>query len=153
MLTRHVTSGGAASLAEPLHWVTLVTRLGDVLVNVPSPPGHGPGEQRRFTVVVEPLVAPLIVFTIVTSQLNPVVAPAGVALRPLHWSMTMVAALAKDAGRTRPAIENALMPTTTAIPIARAIRKGRRGKPSAKTVLSILIKSDASGTSSPVWPL
>ena len=56
--TLHVTFGGAASLAESLHWVTLVTRLVDVLTNGPVSPGHTPGVHTRVTVVVEPLLAP-----------------------------------------------------------------------------------------------
>jgi hypothetical protein len=69
-------------------------------------------------VVVEPLLAPLIVLTTVTVQVNPVVAPVGLPLRPLHWSMPLVAALAED-GRTSPAMENALMTATRVITIVR----------------------------------
>jgi len=56
--TLHVTFGGAASFAEPLHWLTLVTRLVDLLTNGPVSPGHTPGVHTRVTVVVEPLLAP-----------------------------------------------------------------------------------------------
>ena len=123
--TRQVIRGGAASLAELLHWVTLVTKLVDLLVNVPLPPGHGPRAHLRVTVVVEPRLAPSIVFTTVTEQVNPVVAPVGLPLRLLHWSTVLVAALA-EAGKTTPARENALMPTAKAITIMRRVR--RRGE-------------------------
>jgi hypothetical protein len=96
-VTVHVTSGGAASLAEPLHWVMLVTRLVELVVNVPLPGEHGPSEQWRVTVVVEPRLVPLIVLTTVTVQVSPVVAPDGLALTPLHWSMLVVAAYAGSA--------------------------------------------------------
>ena len=126
MLTRQVIRGGAASLAELLHWVTLVTRLVDLLVKVPLPPGHGPRAHWRVTVVVEPVLVPLIVLTTVTVQSNRVVAPVGLPLRPLHWLMPMLAALAEVGGRTNPAIENALMPKAKAITIMR--RLSRRGE-------------------------
>lgn len=120
MLTRQTIRGGAASLAEPLHWVTLVTTSVDLVVrDVTFPPGHGPRLHWRVTVVVEPLVAPLIVLTTVTVQVNPVVAPCGVAPMSLHWLTAMGAALAEGAGRTNPAKENAPMTATKAITMVR----------------------------------
>ena len=107
ILTRHVTRGGAASLAEPLHWVTLVTRLVELVVKVPFPDGHGPSEHCRVTVVVEPLVPPLMVLTTVTVQVTPVVAPGGVAPMLLHWLTAMTAADAVGDGRTSPTKANA----------------------------------------------
>ena len=113
-------------MAELLHWVTRVTRLVDLLVKVPLPPGHGPRVHLRVTVVVEPVLAPLIVLTTVTVQVNPVVAPVGLPLRPLHWLTPMVAALAEEGGRTIPAVDNAPMPTARAITIVRSV--SRRGE-------------------------
>jgi len=107
-LTRHVTRGGAASLAEPLHWVTVVTRDVDVVVNVPLPGGHGPREHCRVTVVVEPRVFPLIVLTTVTVQVSPVVAPLGLPSMLLHWLMLVVAADATSCDVARAATDSAL---------------------------------------------
>jgi hypothetical protein len=61
-----------------------VTRLVDLVVNVPLPGEHGPSEQWRVTVVVEPRLVPLMVLTTVTVQVSPVVAPDGLALTLLH---------------------------------------------------------------------
>jgi hypothetical protein len=100
MTTRQVTRGGAASLAEALHWLTRVTSLVDRVVNVPLPPGHGPSRQVRFRVVVEPRKLPRIVLTTVTVQVSVVVAPAGVPSTPLHWlTVLVVAAWAALGGR------------------------------------------------------
>ena len=127
-------------MAELLHWVTLVTRLVDLVVTVPfPPPGHGPLAHRRVTVVVEPRVAPLIVLTTVTVQSNRVVAPVALPLKPLHWSMVLVvAALAEEVGRTNPAIENAL---STATKLSRIVRRvNGTGKPTAWAVPIVRIK-------------
>lgn len=106
MATVHVI-GWAASLLEPLHWVILVTRLVELLVNVPFPDGHGSEEQVRTTVVVELVVPLLIVLTTVTSQSRPVVAPPVPGPTLLHWS-TVISAAATGEGRIAiPANENA----------------------------------------------
>jgi hypothetical protein len=94
MCTVHVVVW-AASLPEPLHWLTLVTRsVDDVVVGPPLPSGHGSSEHCRVTVTVDPRVAPSIVFTIVTSQVIPVVAPLGPAPTSLHCEKPTLAALA-----------------------------------------------------------
>ena len=109
-------------MAEPLHWVTRVTTSVDLVVrDVTFPPGHGPRLHCRVTVVTEPLLGPSIVLTTVTVQVNPVVAPCGVAPMLLHWLMVMGAALAGAAGRTNPAKENAPMTATRAITIVRQV--------------------------------
>jgi len=41
IVTLQVISGGAASLPDPLHWVMVVTKLGDRVVKVPLPGAHG----------------------------------------------------------------------------------------------------------------
>jgi hypothetical protein len=105
-VTVHVTSGGAASLAEPLHWAMLVTRLLEVVVNDPFPGGHGPSEHWRVTVVLEPTLVPLMVLTTVTVQVRPVVAPSR-ALTALHWSMLRFAACAGWAAAPAQASANA----------------------------------------------
>ena len=139
MLTRQTIRGGAASLAEPLHWVTLVTTSVDLVVrDVTFPPGHGPRLHWRVTVVVEPLVAPLMVLTTVTVQVSPVVAPCGVAPMLLHWLMAMGAALAGAAGRTNPAKENAPMTATRAITIVR--HASRREKICVIDISVVLMK-------------
>jgi hypothetical protein len=74
----------AASLSEPLHWLTRVTRLVDLVVNVPLPGAHGPNAHFRSTVVVELRFVPLIVFTTITLQIIRVVAPFGPGPTPLH---------------------------------------------------------------------
>lgn len=114
MVTLHVI-GCAASLSEPLHWPTSVTRLVDLVVNVPFPGGHGSLAHSRVTVVVEPRVPPLIVLTTTTVQVIAVVAPPGPGPMLLHWSTAMFAARATEGGRANPAMENAPMTTTTAI--------------------------------------
>jgi hypothetical protein len=81
-------------LSEPLHWSTLVTRLVEVVVNVPLPGGHGPRAHCRVTVVVDPTVPPLIVFTTCTVQVIAVVAPLALGPMPLHWLMPIAAAWA-----------------------------------------------------------
>ena len=113
--TMQVTSGGAASLADPLHWVTLVTRLRELVVNVPLPGAHGVSEHCRCTVTVE-LVRPLalMVLTTVTVHVMPVVAPEGPALRLLHWLTVTFAAWAGAVSTVSPASENPLTTTTTA---------------------------------------
>lgn len=68
--------GCAASLSEPLHWVTLVTRLVERVVNVPFADEQGPRVHSRVTVVVELVVVPLIVLTTMTLQFSCVVAPS-----------------------------------------------------------------------------
>jgi hypothetical protein len=83
MVTRQVI-GCAASLSEPLHWLTLVTRLLEKVVNVPFPGGHGPREHWRVTVVFELVVPLLIVLTTVTVQVIAVVAPVGPGPMLLH---------------------------------------------------------------------
>ena len=126
----------------------------ELVVNVPFPPTHEPLVHVRVTVVLEPLSGPSIVFSTVTVQVTSVVAPVGPPLNPLHSLTAMGAALAEDAGRTSPAMENVLMPTTKDIAIARRTsRKGRRGKARAKDESVLLIKPDASGMPGPVLPL
>jgi hypothetical protein len=84
--------GCAASLPEPLHCSTLVTRLAELLVKVPLPGGHGSREHCRVMVTVE-LVAPLLtVFTTVTVQVIIVVAPPGPGPASLHWLTEVFAA-------------------------------------------------------------
>lgn len=75
MVTTQVI-GCAASLSDPLHWFTLVTRLVEWVVNVPLGDEHGPRVHVRVTVVVELVAAPVMVFTMVTVQFIPVVAPS-----------------------------------------------------------------------------
>ena len=83
IVTRQVI-GCAASLSEPLHWSMLVTKLVELLVNVPFPGGHGPSEHWRVSVVLELVVPPLIVLTTVTVQVIAVVAPVGPGPMLLH---------------------------------------------------------------------
>ena len=113
-VTSQVISGGAASLPEPLHWVTFMTRSEELVENVPFPGGHGPSKQFLVTVRVELVMPLLIVLTTVTVQVSPVVAPRGPPLRPLHWSTVRFAARAAG-GSNRPAMENAEVRTITAI--------------------------------------
>ena len=74
MVTRQMI-GCAASLSEPLHCRTDVTRSVECVTNVPFPCAQGPREQCRVTVVVELVFLPLMVLTTVTLQVIPVVAP------------------------------------------------------------------------------
>jgi hypothetical protein len=113
--TVQVTSGGAASLADPLHWVTLVTKFRELVVNVPLPGAQGVREHCRRTVTLE-LVRPLalMVLTTVTVHVMPVVAPGGPALRLLHCLTVTFAARAGAVDKVSPASENPLATTTTA---------------------------------------
>ena len=82
MLFLMVTSqviGCAASLSEPLHCVTVVTRLVDLVVKVPFGDEHGPRVHCRVTVVVELVFVPRMVFTTVTVHVSPVDAPSAAA--------------------------------------------------------------------------
>jgi hypothetical protein len=106
MVTRQVI-GCAASLSEPLHWLTLVTRLVELVVNVPFPGGQGPSEHCRVSVVFELVVPPLIVLTTVTVHVIAVVAPVGPGPMLLHCPIVRVAAKASDVGRTNPATMSA----------------------------------------------
>jgi hypothetical protein len=83
IVTRQVI-GCAASLSEPLHWFTDVTRLVELLVKVPLPEGQGSKEHWRVSVVVDDVVPELIVLTTVTSHVIPVVAPPGPGPTLLH---------------------------------------------------------------------
>lgn len=83
IVTLH-TMGCAASLSEPLHWATLVTRLVELVVNVPLPGGQGPSRHWRTTVTVEPVVVPLMVLTTVTEHVSAVVAPSALGPMLLH---------------------------------------------------------------------
>lgn len=118
MLTVHVI-GCAASLSEPLHWLISVTKLVELLVNVPFPDGQGSREQVLVTVVVELVVPLLIVLTTVTVQSIPVVAPPGPGPTLLHWSTEIFAALAGEGNRAIPAKENAPVIKTKAITVTR----------------------------------
>jgi hypothetical protein len=100
--------GCAASLSDPLHCFTSVTRLGEEVVNVPFADEQGPRVQFRVTVVVELVVVPLIVLTTLTAHVSPVVAPSALGPWPLHWSIVMVAACAVEGDRAAAAKENAL---------------------------------------------
>ena len=137
MVTSQVI-GCAASLSELLHWRTTVTRLVELVVNVPFGDEQGPRAHCRVTVVVELVVVPLTVLTTVTVHFIPVVAPSALEPWPLHWSMAMGAALAGPAGTIKPASENALR---TATKLSRIVRRvNRRGKPTTWDVPIVRIK-------------
>jgi hypothetical protein len=119
----------AASLSELLHCRMTVTRLVERVVNVPFGVEQGPSAHLRVTVVVEPVVVPLMVLTTVTVHLISVVAPAAPGAWPLHWSIPTVAARAA-VGRASPATENALTSNIRAITSARKV--GRDAAPDAE---------------------
>src|SRR5664279_1901000 len=100
--------GWAASLSEPLHCCTSVTRLVEWVTNVPLPCGQGPREQCLITVVVELVFVPLMVLTMVTEQVMPVVAPLALGPTPLHWWTVRPAASATDGDSASTANENTL---------------------------------------------
>jgi len=81
--------GWAASLSEPLHWLICVTMLVELLVKVPLPGGHGPSAHCRVRVVVEPSLAPPILFTTTTEQVISVVAPSASGPMPLHCATAL----------------------------------------------------------------
>jgi hypothetical protein len=114
--------GCAASLSELLHCRTAVTRLVELVVDVPFGVEQGPSVHSRVTVVVELVAVPLIVLTTVTVHLKAVVAPAVAGPWLLHWS-TMFAAWAA-VGAASPATQNALVSNIRAITIAGNV--GRR---------------------------
>jgi hypothetical protein len=120
----------AASLSELLHCRMAVTRLSEVVVNVPFGVEQGPSVHSRVTVVVERAFVPVIVLTTVTVHLIAVVAPWAAGAWPLHWSITMLAGLAA-AGRAVDAatIEKALMSVIRAT--AMTCRTGRADVPGA----------------------
>ena len=97
----------AASLSELLHCRMAVTRLAELVVKVPFGVEQGPSRHSRVTVVVERVVVPLMVLTTVTVHLSAVVAPAAAGPWPLHWSTTIVAALAAVGRTARLTIEKA----------------------------------------------
>jgi hypothetical protein len=134
MVTSQVI-GCAASLSEPLHWLTDVTRSVELLVNVPFGDEHGPRVQVRVTVVVELVLVPRIVFTTVTEQVSPVDAPSAAGPCPLHWSMVTVAAWA-DGEKAATAKEKtpAIIRATIAACPAR-----RRAEPGARSVFVALL--------------
>jgi hypothetical protein len=123
--------GCAASLSEPLHWLTVVTKLVELLVNVPFPDGHGSSEHSLVTVVVELVTPLLIVLTTVTVQVKAVVAPAGPGPKLLHWSTTTFAACADVAGSPKPTTDNPPIRTTNPDLVAQDImrRVSRNGIP------------------------
>lgn len=96
----------AASLSELLHCRMTVTRLADVVVNVPFGVEQGPSVHSRVTVVLDRVLIPLIVLTTATVHLIAVVAPWAAGPWPLHWSTAKVAAPAV-AGGARPTREKA----------------------------------------------
>jgi hypothetical protein len=116
--------------------VTVVTRLGELLVNVPFPGGHGPRVHSRVTVVVELVVLPRTVFTTVTVHFMPVEAPSGVAAWPLHWSMVRVAACADDGDMAATANEN--NPASSRA-MSTACPARRRAEPGARSVVVAIL--------------
>lgn len=114
--------GCAASLSEPLHWFTEVTRSVEWLTKVPLPGAHGSRPQSRVTVVTEPSVPPLIVLTTVTVQVIRVVAPRGPGPMLLHWLTVLVAATA-DGGAARLSTNRVLTSTVRAITACRQVRR------------------------------
>jgi hypothetical protein len=106
MVTSQVI-GCAASLSEPLHCWTVVTRLVEWVVKVPFGEEQAPRVHVRETVVVELVVLPRIVLTTVTAHVRPVVAPSAAGPCPLHWSIVRVAACAVDGDSAAIANENA----------------------------------------------
>jgi len=117
--------GCAASLSEPLHWLTEVTRLVDFVTKVPLPGAHGSRPQSRMTVVTELCVPPSIVFTTVTSHVMRVVAPAGPGPTLLHWLTASVAATA-DGGAARLSRNSAPTSSVRASIAGRHARRRRR---------------------------
>src|SRR5664280_1908286 len=79
----------AASLSELLHWLMVVTRATEPVVNVPFGAEQGPSVHSRVTVVVEYVVVALVVLTTLTVHLIAVVAPWAAGPWPLHWLTAM----------------------------------------------------------------
>jgi hypothetical protein len=108
-------------LSEPLHWLMSVTRDAESMVKVPLPDGQASSEQMRVTVVVELTTPWLMVFTTVTEQSMPVVAPPGPGPTALHWSI--VAALAGGAMSTRPPRASGTIAAAKATTARRQLRR------------------------------
>jgi hypothetical protein len=106
-------------LSEPLHCVTCVTRLVDLVVNVPSPGEHGANEHFRVTVVVELRWPRWIVLTTVTVQVIPVVAPCAPGPTLLHWVTVRDEAAAAGGARANPGRHRALTNPTVATAMPR----------------------------------
>lgn len=121
--------GCAASLLEPLHWLTFVTRSVELLTKVPFPPGHGSRAHSRVKVVVELDTPPSSVLTTVTVQVSAVVAPMAPGPMLLHCANESVAASADDRCRDMPATENAIANKARTIPaVNHAWLRVERGK-------------------------
>jgi hypothetical protein len=109
--------GCAASLSELLHCRTAVTRLVELVVDVPFGAEQGPSVHSRVTVVVELVAVPLIVLTTVTVHVKAVVAPAAPGPWLLHCSTDTLPAWA-TLGAASPANQNALVANIRASTIA-----------------------------------
>jgi hypothetical protein len=119
----------AASLSELLHCRMAVTRLAELVVDVPFGVEQGPSKHSRVTVVVEWVLVPVTVLTTVTVHLSAVVAPSAPGLWPLHWSITVVAALAAVGRAARVTIERAVVSIIRATTMTRQV--GREAVPGA----------------------
>jgi len=111
MISTVQVTGPAASLSEPLHWLTVVTRSVEVWG---TPAGaHGLLWQVADTVVVELVRPPLMVLTMRTVQAMEVVAPPGPGPIPLHWLAVRFAAAADGTRSTRPPAVNSRVTAAT----------------------------------------
>jgi hypothetical protein len=118
MVTTHLI-GCAASLPDPLHWLTAVTRSVELVTNVPFPGAQGSREHCRVMVTVELVESPLMVLTTVTMQVIRVVAPPGPGPTSLHWSTATFAAWAAGGGTANTATDKARVSTTSGIATTR----------------------------------
>ena len=117
----------------------------ELLVNVPFPPRHGPGVHRRVRVVVESLLAPLIVLTTSTAHVSAIGAPEGVspgpALALVDGRGICYGHRTRGGGRTKAAIENALMTTKPTTIVCDVNRKGGKDSPRSRNKSQLFHRS------------